>query len=84
MDFLEEKMRAVYAELEDLKKLVPKKAKLRAVRLKTAKKENAYHYFIRKDGYGQNGEYIRKKDRELDQSHSAARLKLRVCASSIQ
>ena len=45
--------------------MIPKKAKLRAVRLKTAKKENAYHYFIRKDGYGQNGEYIRKKDREI-------------------
>lgn len=60
IQFFEEKMQAVLNELEKLKEMVPEKARLRAV-----KKGNIYHYFIRKDGYSSNGEYIRKKDRKI-------------------
>ena len=59
MRFVEEKRQAVFNELEKLKAMVPEEARLRAV-----KNGNTYHYFVRKDGYGSNGEYIRKKDRK--------------------
>ncbi|MBQ9233672.1 MAG: hypothetical protein IJ167_06520 [Lachnospiraceae bacterium] len=60
IQFFEEKRQVVFNELEKLKEMVPEKARLRAV-----KNGNIYHYFIRKDGYSSNGEYIRKKDRKI-------------------
>ena len=57
--FFEEQLRNITKELENLRKKVPKGAKLHSVRHK-----NGYQYFMRFKSSDTNGEYIKAKDRK--------------------
>ena len=57
--FLETSLRKTEDELERIKILVPDGTKLRSI-----KYGSEYQYFMRKDGLGSNGEYIKKRDRK--------------------
>ena len=53
-------MLCVKLELERLRQLVPEGAKLRVIR-----KNNHYQYFMKNQGFGPNGKYIKKENMEL-------------------